>query len=209
MKKFLLLLLAVPTLASAQNAYVTDEFEITVRTGKGSGHKIVRILPTGKPVEILEKDEQEGYALIRTAEGVEGWVLARYLRDTPIARDRLVAAQKKIAQMEQTLEQLRAELRTERNLQKENEKLAKSLTEIREASANVIAINEENKTLESELLRLKRNMQTLEQENATLQDQSTRDWFMIGAGVLVAGVVLGLILPNVRLRRKRSSWSSL
>ncbi|MCC5793378.1 MAG: hypothetical protein JJT85_01425 [Chromatiales bacterium] len=38
-------------------------------------------------------------------------------------------------------------------------------------------------------------------------DRSRRQWFVAGAGVMVAGILLGLILP--RLRRRRSAWSDL
>lgn len=34
---------------------------------------------------------------------------------------------------------------------------------------------------------------------------SSRDWFFAGAGVLLAGILVGLIAPRLR-RRRRSSW---
>jgi len=55
---------------------------------------------------------------------------------------------------------------------------------------------------------MERELQTLTQENESLRDRSHRDWFMVGSGVTIAGIILGLILPRIRFRR-RSSWDTL
>ena len=214
-------LLAASTLAAAQTGprYVTDNFEITMRSGQGTSHKILKMLPTGKKVELLEVGEDGQYARVRTADGTEGWVLKRYLDTQPVAAARLSAAERRIDQMKSTISQLRSQVdqltlqknalsTSEKKLQSKNQNLEKSLSDIRKASSDVIAINQENKKLKSQLLTLRRNIQTLQQENATLQDSAARDWFMVGAAVLIGGVILGLILPNLRFRRK-SSWGSL
>ena len=168
---------------------------------------------------LLEEDKEAGYSLVRTDDGMEGWVLSRYLVDKPVAKTRLQAAEKEISKLNKTVDELRTQLssvstnkntlqKTSSQLQSENKKLQTELTHIKEISANQIAINDENKELKEKLLTLKRDMQTVQQENLSLQDSSARDWFLIGAGVLVAGVVMGLIVPNLRFRRKQS-WDSL
>jgi SH3 domain protein len=50
-------------------------------------------------------------------------------------------------------------------------------------------------------------MQTLQQENAGLKDRTARDWFMVGAGVVLLGILAGLFIPRIRWRRK-SSWDT-
>ena len=32
---------------------------------------------------------------------------------------------------------------------------------------------------------------------------------MIGAGVIILGMILGLLLPHLRFQRRKSSWGSL
>ncbi len=210
--------LAVPVHAQTTPSYVTDDFEITFRSGKGTEHKILHMLPTGKPLELLQSDE-DGYSRVRTPEGEEGWVLTRYLTNEPVAKEKLASAEKRLAEMKATIADLRSQLKdtsgrknslekSEKGLLQEKERLEKSLAEIRRVSADVISVNDENKTLKSQLLTLRRDMETLRQEKSALQDRSARDWFMVGAGVCVVGILLGLTLPHIRLRRKQS-WSSL
>ena len=44
----------------------------------------------------------------------------------------------------------------------------------------------------------------LRQENQVLKDRAKKDWFLAGAGVMLIGIVVGLLVSRVRLRR--SSW---
>jgi len=71
-------LLVVGT-AHAQTSYVTDVFEITLRSGPTNSNKILKMLPSSTAVEVLRSDKD--WSLVR-AEGVEGWVLTRYLTGT-------------------------------------------------------------------------------------------------------------------------------
>jgi SH3 domain protein len=49
----------------------------------------------------------------------------------------------------------------------------------------------------------------LQQANRELANQSTQRWFLIGAGVVCGGILIGLILPRLRLRRRKDTWGSL
>jgi SH3 domain protein len=95
----ILLLLSVPLQAWAESRYVTDKFEVTMRSGQGTSHKILKTLASGSRLELVEEDVENGYTLVRTSDGVEGWVLSRYLINNPVARDQLVRAQAKIKEL--------------------------------------------------------------------------------------------------------------
>jgi SH3 domain protein len=70
--------------AAAQTRYVTDQLEITLRAGAGNGYRIVAMLPSGERLQVLEQNEE--WTRVRTGEGRQGWVLSRYLSQTPAAR---------------------------------------------------------------------------------------------------------------------------
>lgn len=207
-------------LAQAQTTkYVTDRLEVTLRTGQSTSHKVVRMLPSGTPLKVMEVDEAEGYTRVQTPDGQEGWVITRYLIDQPVARERLQKAEDTIKQLRAQLAEARNEVKTlsssgqslqqsQSKLEQENKRLSKELADIRRTAGNALSLDSENKTLKKRLFELERDYQMQEQETSALKDRSDRDWFLAGAGVLVAGMVLGLILPKVRWRKK-SDWGSL
>jgi len=71
----------------------------------------------------------------------------------------------------------------------------------------VVAISEQNKALTSRLETLLAERERLERENQSLKDRTAMDWFLRGAGVIIAGILLGLVIPRIRFRR-RDSWSN-
>jgi SH3 domain protein len=215
----LALVLGLVSTAMAETLYVSDRLEIQMRTGKGTQFRILRMLPSGTALEILEVDQENGYSRVRTSSGVEGWVLSRFLMQGRAARDQLADAEKKLARLElenrkltASLEDLRktkGSIDTEREqLVKENRKLSQELEEIRRAASSALAIDAENKELKSRIVAYERQAQSLQQENEGLKDRTARDWFMVGAGVVILGMIIGLIIPRIRWRKK-SSWDSL
>ena len=54
---------------------------------------------------------------------------------------------------------------------------------------------------------LERELQTVQQENEGLKDRTARDWFMVGAAVVLLGIIVGLIIPRIRWRKK-SNWDT-
>ena len=216
---FLVLVAAISGLAQAETRYVSDRLEIQMRTGKGTQFKILRMLPSGTALEVLEVDQQNGYSRVRSAGGVEGWVLNRYLMKGKAARDRLAEAEKELARLELEnrklsgsvgeLKNAKGSIDQERGaLSKENRKLSQELDAIRRTASSALAIDAENKDLKSKIVAYERQAQTLKQENEGLKDRTARDWFMVGAGVIILGMIIGLIIPRIRWRKK-SSWDTL
>jgi len=217
----LLVAMSIIPLAQAETRYVSDQMEITMRSGQSTQHNIVRMLKSGTPVEVLEIDAETNYARVKLASGTEGWVLTRFLQNIPVARDRLAVLEKKMATLREQkqatdtgLKQVRsdkASLDKERNrLSAENKKLTKELADLRRTAANPIAISKENKTLKAHVATIEDELQTLKHKYRSMESQSAQNWFMIGAGVILLGMIVGLILPNMRFgRRKRSQWGSL
>ena len=215
----LFLITLIPSVVLAENAYVTDEFEVTMRSGPSTQNAILRMLPSGTTVEVVDADEETGYTTIKTASGIEGYVLSRFLMNQPAARDQLAGMRQQVSNLRQRNQELAArekkatasrdELRQERDsLLKGNENKDAELTNIRRVSANAIDINSQNQELQTKLQTMNHRLQAQTSEIQELKDRRNRDWFMAGAAVLIGGILLGLILPKLRMRR-RSSWSDL
>ena len=209
-------LILVAATAVGQTFYVSDQLVITVRTGPSTDNTIIGNLVSGDPVEMLETDSDSGYSRVRTENDTEGWVLNRYLAERPIAQDRLVIADRGLAEAEIAIAVLEAsvtaltdDLAVATRRLGEAETAASSLSvdlaEIREASENVLSIRDQNESLRRRLNERDEEAELLAIENGQLLSRSTRDWFVAGAGVLLAGILFGLIIPRLR-RRRRDEW---
>ena len=209
----LLSALLFATAVNAQTAWVSDEFEITLRSGPSTSHAIELMLKSGTEVQILERDNEAGYARVRTGGGKEGWVLTRYLMNEPAARQQLARLTSQLTNEASRGSSLNAQLGAIRSeydaatkrletLEREKSGLEEELAEIKRTAANVLTINNQNKQLREQLAAEEIRVATLEQENRELSSQTTRYWFMSGALVLVVGMALGLWLPRIRWQRR-------
>ncbi len=209
-------LILVAATAIGQTRYVSDQLVITVRSGPSTDNTIMANLRSGDAVDVLQDDGETGYTRVRAENGTEGWVLSRYLVAIPISQDRLVIterdlaeAQVRIAMLESSVATLTEELEVtgQRRAEAEtaNAALTIDLADIREASQNVLSVRDENENLRRSLNARNGEVDQLRIENELLDSRSTRDWFLAGAGVLFAGIVVGLVAPRLR-RRRRSRW---
>ena len=202
--------------AVAETRYISDRLEVTMRSGKGTDYGITRMLRSGTPVKVLDVDKSSGYSQVRTNSGKEGWVLSRFLMKGRAARDQLTAAEKKLAELEldnnKMITNITALTQEKNALEKslsdldgQTRNVSQELAEIKRTASSALALDSENKNLKGRAVSLERQMQTLHQENESLKDRTARDWFMVGAAVVLLGIITGLIIPRIRFRKK-STW---
>jgi len=197
----------------AAPAWVSDQFEITLRSGPSTSNAIQLMVDSGLRLEVLERDADSGYSRVRTPGGTEGWVLTRYLMNEPSAREQLeklssqlTSANSRGSSLDAQMKGIKGQYDTANKkistLEREKAGVEKELADIRRTAANVLAIDKQNKTLMDQLAAAQIRGDTLEQENRQLTGQATRYWFMTGALVLLVGVVLGIWLPRIRWQRR-------
>ena len=197
--------------------YVSDDLTIAMRSGTSDRHKILKFLNSGTPVKVLGVSEDGQYTHISIDDDREGWVKTEYLMDNKSARDQLVVANKKLddsKQQIQTLNQTISDLKKQnqqleekyRQLMGEHQSLQTTLEQLRSTAANPIAIHEKNQQLEATIDEISAKNKSLLTENAKLNDNSLKEWFIIGAVVALGSLILGLIIPNIKWRKK-DSWA--
>jgi SH3 domain protein len=206
--------------AQADTRYVTDQCSVPLRKGEGIKNKITQTLRSGTELEVIGPSKDGGYTQVRTPEGTQGFVATSELQVEPAARDRLTAMVAKLAELQQapdaiatkvaTLQSEQQELQAaHERVTRERDRLEQDLTTLRSASADIIEITNDRAELRRRVAELSRQAADLEQENRQLNLQTNQRWFLIGAGILGTGLLLGLVLPNLRFRRRNRSWSSL
>jgi SH3 domain protein len=68
-----------------------------------------------------------------------------------------------------------------------------------------VEIRDQNQRLQQRVVQLERQVDELTADNERLARRSNQNWFVVGAAVLLAGIVIGLVAPSLR-RKRRSDW---
>ena len=175
----LIALLSTPALAAT--AWIDDEIYVPVRSGAGSGYRIVhRGLKSGTRVEFLGEDGD--WAHIRFGD-TEGYIGKQYISRSPTAAIRLEQISGDRKQMESRMTEMRERLSS---VEAERDRLS--------------AENEELSMLRSELDQVKA-------ENAMLRGNNTSQQWITGVGILILGAIAGLLLKS-KSGRRRSTWAN-
>ena len=213
-----LLLAGAPILHAAEVKYVTDVFEVTMRSGTSTSNIIVRLLASGEAVTVLESDLASQYSLVETEDGKQGYVLTRFLEDSPAAREilqdlrvkfdqqqlRLDEQQTEITQLKQSLQQEQTDSQALKTTLSASEQ---ELSEVRDAAQNTLNILEQNKRLQTVVDQLREEKTLLSDTNAELSDSTQIDWFVRGAAVSLFAFIIGILVTRIRWR-KQDSWGS-
>jgi len=177
------------------------------------------MLSSGDRVTVIEEDAETGYSRIAVDDGSEVWILTRFLTDEPAARAQLAEAvenfdrereiARDLASQIETLSQTAGQIEQSRSaLERDKKVLQTELAQIKQAVADPLAIKERNRSLTEQIAALAADLETARQRNRALKERSERDWFIAGAGVLLGGMVLGLVIPRIRWKRRRG-WGEL
>ncbi len=199
--------------------YVTDSLRLEARQGPSTNHRITNMLSSGTRVTVLEQDAETGYSRVALDDGSEVWILSRFLMDQPAARAQLAQAREKFTSERDNARNLTGELetmgRTADELEQSKSALATDkkllqteLAQIKQAAADTLAIQERNQSLDKQLEVVSTDLDSAKQRNRALKERSERDWFIAGAGVLLGGIIIGLVIPKIRWKRRRG-WGEL
>lgn len=212
-----LLVLLMTGQVTAQTRYITDINYVPMRTGPGNEYRIIhRGLRTGTALVLLEENAGNGFSRVRNGEQ-EGFVPTQYLMDRPPAFRQLPAALEQAQKVEadnQTLEKMLDEREGQLRdatveLEKAKERWQQQQIEMKrlaDISAEPLAIERRNQQLVEENEQLKNQLQVLQVENHQLAKDTSLRWYLFGGGTIVLGILLGLFLPMLKVRKKESAW---
>ena len=202
--------------SAAESAWISDKLTVPLRSGPSTGHRILhRGLPSGTQLTILSRDPDSDFVQIRTSRGTEGWLPSQYLVTQPIARDQLVVANRKIAELNKTAEQQRQQLTnlnqgkseadsSNSSLQRQVASLEQELAELKRISASALALSESNLELTELNARLRAEVDDLVSNLNLLESNAAQRWLMIGGGLVLIGLALGFAIKS---RPRRSAWN--
>ncbi|MFL1406314.1 TIGR04211 family SH3 domain-containing protein [Marinobacter sp. M1N3S26] len=215
----LALLMVVTGVAQARTVYIDDTLYAPVRSGQGNQFRVLHSgLRSGTAVTLLEQNEESGYSRVRTSQGLEGWLPTRYLTNQPIAEDRLEAANRELEQTRARLEELQSQMSEvsgerdqlssrEQALEQRVEELTAELEEIRSVSANALNLDRRNRELQESNQKLKNEVEVLTAEVERLEAKRESDFMLLGAGLLILGMFIAVVLPWLKPTKKHDTWA--
>lgn len=215
---FLTILLMTSTGYAQTTRYVTDQFEVTLRSGTSTSNNILRMLKSGQALTVIEEDAATKYSLVETGDGKQGYVLSRFLDSEPSGRERFQRLNVQFEKQRASIATLNKELTTLRQAKKEDEnnisqleialsRTKSELAKLKEATRDTIRVIEQNDTLQARINELDADILELSAENSAYKDSTAMDWFIRGAAVCLIAFLLGILVTRIRWK-KRDSWSN-
>jgi len=191
--------------------YITDELDLPIRSDKNFGNNIIRLLPSGTELSLLQSSE-DGWAQIQFDDTI-GWIKTFYLSSNPSAREELKKLTREynsntllISKLSDEKEELEKKLLSLKNdntdLIVQSSKSQAEKEHIEQIYQDALKLEHENEKLIQNNLQLKTELQLAENNTQIQKDTSSRNWFIVGAIVLFLGMIIGLIVPNLLKRRR-------
>lgn len=202
----------------AETRYVTDQFEVTLRSGSSTSNSIISMLRSGQAVKVLEQDAETKYSLVETQNGKQGYVLTRFLDVEPSGRERFQRLSVESEKQLNTINTLQKELNDFRQSRKQDQssiaelqmslsRTRSELAQLKEATRDTIRVIEQNDSLKARINELDADILRLTKENTAYKDSTAMDWFIRGAAVSLLAFLLGILVTRIRWK-KRDSWSN-
>ncbi|MCV2403000.1 TIGR04211 family SH3 domain-containing protein [Marinomonas sp. C2222] len=203
--------------AQATTLYVSDIQFVSIREGVSNNTRAVeRGLKSGTPLELIE--QSNGYTKVRTPSGNEGWVADYFLSETRVSRDQLLRLENRLTTSAETNNTLTESLNESQQtiaelnevkalLEQENSSLKQQLEEGYKITEQAQVIVAENESTSYQIESYKQQAEISTQQLQSAQDNSQQYWFLIGVGTLFSGLLLGVLLPSLKRKKKTSdTW---
>ncbi|BCD98915.1 TIGR04211 family SH3 domain-containing protein [Marinagarivorans cellulosilyticus] len=218
-KIFVLSAILLSTLFSsnswAQTRYITDSLMVPLRSGPGNEFRIINSrIRSGTKLQVL--DEPTGdWAQVKLPAGTEGWIRKQYLQNSPVAKTLLENAQAKQAQAEATLAAKTQELTELQNkhaelkkisshVQSEHASLSTEYQNLKILSEDAVNLSSRYRDLLAEHEVLLTQHDALKAENDNLRSDQTISHGLYAIALLLAGMLLAIVLPMFRPRKRYS-----
>lgn len=198
MKKLFSIVLFLSLAASnafAAQRYIADNLFTYMHAGPSNQFRIIGSVNAGDKVNLVDSNKDTGYSQVVDEKGRKGWVESRFVTRQASMAERLPKLEEELANVKEQLSNAR------KSSDEEQAGLLQSLdnrnAQIKELEENYADISHKLTSSQTEIRELRAKLDT-QKEDLLLK------YFMYGGGVAGAGLLLGLILPGIMPRRKKS-----
>lgn len=203
-------ILLLVSVATAKTQYVIDRIEITLRTGPSMGNRVIKMIPSGRSLEVLSTSGD--WAEVKLPNGDQGWVMARYLSPEVPKSEQFERLSQKYEALTGQKDSLGNNMR---KLSAENEHLTTELAQTQDQLGQLSSEHEKLKTGCADFIGVKNKYEetlkdleetrskaeNAENELTKLSNNQIYQGMLYGGGLLALGFIVGLITR----RSKRKS----
>lgn len=211
--KLLLSILLITFFAAAKTHYITDSFEVTLRSLASDKGQVIATPKSGEAVTII--NGENGWLKVKVNETKKiGWVRQRFVMSRVPYENQLNYVSGKNAELKSSMGDVNkayAELKSANSeLKKELYKSEKALgalqtkyANLREGASEYLALEAEKDSTEALLATKLEEIKELTEENTILKKNVTFYWFIGGAVMFLISYLLG---RSARKDNKRRSF---
>lgn len=196
--KYLLssLLLTLSVNSFAETRYVSDEVFVYIHSGPSLEYRIIGTLKVGTKVETLKYNQKTKFMQVKASTGKVGWMKLSELQETLPAKNLLPTVQKELDEALLALE----------NISMVNDKkLSEKEVILQQQISQVAELKAETDRLNNDVVDLKSRKLELELWQETKESREKMNWMLDGGGFLLLGLLIGLIIPFLPRRKKRTN----
>lgn len=211
--KLLLSILLITFYATAKTHYISDSFEVTLRSLASDKGKVIATPKSGEAVTIL--NGENGWLKVKVRETKKiGWVRQRYVMSRVPYLNQLNYVSGQNAELKSNMGDVNSSYS---KLKKKNASLKKELyasekalgalqtkyANLREGSSDYLALEAERDSIKTDLENKQTKIEELTAENADLKKKEIFYWFIGGAVMFLISYLLG---RSARKDNKRRSF---
>jgi len=191
--KLFLFALFFPVTSFAATQYVSDELSIYLHSGPSLKYRIIGSIEVGSSLNTLEYNSETKFSKVKLSDGKIGWVKSSEIQTEPPAKSLLPEIEKQLEQAQNELDKLNG-----------TGEYAGAIND----KDNIIAqLDSEKRVLNDKIADLEARNMELDLLQDTKDERIKMEWLMYGGSVLVFGMFVGIIIPFLPRRKKRSdNW---
>lgn len=178
-----------------EKRYISDELSTWVRSGPSNDYRLIGTVNAGEEVTLLQTNENSKYGQIRDANGRTTWIPLAQLSEQPSLRTRVPELEKQVKDLTDKLANIDGSW---------NQRTADMQKKVAGSDSVINGLKDENQKLKNELVVAQKKVNAANVQLDDKQRTIIMQWFMYGGGVAGVGLLLGLLLPHMIPRRKKS-----
>ena len=206
-------------MAHAEDRWVADIIYLPLRSGEGENYRILATLKTGTRLTVVTEKPDSEWVEVRTRSGMTGFVRTQHLLDEPTASQQLEAVRAELEKLRNEYGSLRTQLDSTRvegdslsdELRRTQDNLVQLQTdydELKKVSESAVTLHDRHGELLHNYELLKTELDVMKAKNIRLQSESRNTFFLYGAGSVLLGVIITLLVPHLRRRKRFSEWAN-